>query len=85
VSKERDDAIKAAHTALASIPGYCGCAIALFTNNFTNAQVSKHGVRDDLVDQALASTIDQRHLGRPSIVVPPEYQSRSQRRQHGGG
>lgn len=84
MSPEQKRALKDAHTALAKCPGYCGAAIAFFMNDFRDVNVSKHGVRDDLVDQALLSTIEQRHLARPQILVPPGYQNRKQRRHNGG-
>jgi hypothetical protein len=80
VSPEQKRAVQDAMTALASLPGYSGCALVLFTNNFRDAQVAKHGLRDELVDQALASMIEQRHLERPSILVPGGFQ----RRRHNG-
>jgi hypothetical protein len=85
VNPEQKTSVQDAHTALAKTPRYCGAVIVLFTNDYRDAQVSKHAVREDLADNALASVLMQREMARPSIVVPSDHRNREQRRHDGSG
>jgi hypothetical protein len=84
VTREQQEAIKAAMTALATSPAYSGAVIVLFSSEFRDCQMSTASVNDELADRALEALLGQRRLSRSPIVVPADYRNREQRRRDDG-
>lgn len=57
-------------TALATMPGYSGAVVILFTDNFATASMHQHSVREDLADEALRELVRRRQVQRSPIIVP---------------
>lgn len=70
MTPEQNRIVEDAMTALTKVPNYSGAVVVLFTNDFRTAAMHQHGVRDELLDAALAGLVRQRAIARAPIVVP---------------
>lgn len=67
MDRQEAGAVKAAHEALAAIPGYSGACVVLFKNGLTEAQISST-VNQDYQREAIARL--HAHLNPPKLLLP---------------